>query len=103
MGSHQGEGIPASTGWDPWGRRCHGLLCSQGGDRTSDGVAGWSLGAGLGEPGSSPACWVPEQVRCAWEHPAPLLAWPKFLPSKITLPGISPKWFRMGEEPLNNA
>lgn len=79
------------------------LLCSQGGDWSSDGAAGWSLDASLGETGSSSACWVPERVRRAWEHPVPLLARPKFLPSKITLSGISPKQFRMGEESLNNA
>jgi len=79
------------------------LPWSQGGDWSSDRAAGWSLDAGLRETGSCLACWVPEKVRHAWEHPAPLLARPKFLPSKITPPGISPKWFRLGEEPLNHA
>lgn len=79
------------------------LLCSQGGDWSSDGAAGWSLDASLGETGISSACWVPERVRRAREHPVLLLARPKFLPSKITLSGISPKQFRMGEESLNNA
>lgn len=81
------------------------MCCSapREGTRAPTAWLGWSLDAGLGKPGSSLACWVPEQVRRAWECPVPLLAWPKFLPSKITLPGISPRQFRMGEEPLNDA
>lgn len=96
-------GTSSPTEWDPQGRRCQMLLCSQGGDLSSDRVGGLPVNAGSGEARGSPACWVPKQVRRAQEHPALLLAWPKFLPSKITLPGISPKPFRMGEEPVNNA